>query len=100
MDEPHPEVPLQLVLPVGVLGVVHALGLALATGGSGKGSAFGAWGQANVTAALVAVVAFAVIVRRHREGRSRPDPRSLAWAVAATDLAAMVVAAVVLRPWA
>lgn len=98
--DPYCGIPLQLVLPVGILALVHALALALASGGSGQGSAFGAWGQVNVTAALVAIVAFAVIVRRQREGHSRPDPRMLAWAVAAADLATLVGAAAILRPWA
>jgi hypothetical protein len=96
MSEPRHDIPLTLVLPLGVLAIVHALALALGSGGA----ALGPWGQANVTAALLAVVAFALILRRHREGRARPDPITLAWGIAATDLAAMVVAAAILRPWA
>ena len=98
MGVPDREIPLMLVLPLGVLAVVHAVALGLGSGGA-HGASFGPWGQVNVTAALVAVVAFAVILRRYREGRDRPEPQTLAWAVAAADLAAVVIAAVVLRPF-
>jgi hypothetical protein len=101
MPESEHDTPLALVLPLGVLAVVHALALALGSGSAaGPGPAFGAWGQVNITAALLSVVAFALILRRHREAKRRPDPVTLAWAVAAADLAAMVVAAALLRPWA
>jgi hypothetical protein len=98
MADEHPEIPLALVLPLGVVAAVHALALALGSG-SAAGASFGTWGRVNVTAALLVIVVFAVILRRHRSGDARPDPGMLAWALAAADLAAMVVAAMVLRPW-
>lgn len=103
MTEPDPqhgqETPLPLVLPMGLLALVHAVALGLGTSGEGERLAsFGAWGQVNIGAALAALVAFALILRRYREGHARPDPTTLAWAVAAADLAAVLIAAVVLRP--
>jgi hypothetical protein len=99
MAETQPDTPVSLLLPMGVLALVHALALAIGTRGTGPGSAFGGWGTANLTAALIALVAFALILRRHRDGRDTPDPVTLAWALAAADLGAMVIAALVLRPW-
>jgi hypothetical protein len=101
MTQAEPETPLSLLLPLGVLALLHALALALGTGaGPGPAGSFGAWGRVNITAAMLAVVAFALILKRHRDGKPRPNLPTLAWAVAAADLGALVVAAAVLRPWA
>ena len=101
MDEDGHDFPVALILPLGVLVAVHAIALAIGTrGGTAGGASFGAWGQVNITAALLAVVASTLIFKRYRDGRHRPDPVMLARAVAAADLAVLVVAAAVLRPWA